>query len=90
MEDSTAKFKRVIIIADGWDNRNDFMNLATELNKKNILITILSIDSGSNSNMYSRFSELKGCNYYFILNEEDMDKYLIKQLNYICFPILLI
>ena len=40
--------------------------------------------------MYSRFSELKGCNYnyYFILNEEDMDKYLIKQLNYICFPIL--
>ena len=64
------------------------MELARELNKKNILITILSIDEGSNSNMYSKFSELKGCNYYFILNEDDMEKYLIKQLNYICFPIL--
>ena len=88
LNDSTAKFKRVIIITDGWDNRDDFMNMAKELNKKNILITILSIDSGSNSNMYSKFSELKGCNYYFILNEEDMEKYLIKQLNYICLPIL--
>ena len=45
------------------------------------LITILSICESSNSNMYSKFSELKGCNYYFILNEEDMEKYLIKQLN---------
>ena len=88
LNDSTAKFKRVIIITDGWDDRGNFMNLAKRLNEKNILITILSIDSGSNSNMYSSFSELKGCNYYFILNEEDMEKYLIKQLNYICFPIL--
>jgi hypothetical protein len=88
LSESTAKFKRVIIITDGWDDQGDFMNLATELNKKDILITILSIDEGSNSNMYSKFSELKGCNYYFILNEEDMEKYLIKQLNYICFPIL--
>ena len=88
LSESTAKFKRVIIITDGWDDQFDFMNLATELNKKDILITILSIDEGSNSNMYSKFSELKGCNYYFILNEEDMEKYLIKQLNYICFPIL--
>ena len=88
LSESTAKFKRVIIITDGWDDRGDFMNLATELNKKDILITILSIDSSSNSNMYSKFSELKGCNYFFILNEEDMEKYLIKQLNYICFPIL--
>ena len=88
LSESTAKFKRVIIITDGWDDQGDFMNLATELNKKDILITILSIDEGSNSNMYSKFSELKGCNYYFILNEEDMEKYLIKQLNYICFPVL--
>jgi hypothetical protein len=88
LDNSTSKFKRVIIITDGWDDRGTFMELARELNKKNILITILSIDEGSNSNMYSKFSELKGCNYYFILNEDDMEKYLIKQLNYICFPIL--
>ena len=85
---STAKFKRVIIITDGWDNRPDFMELAKELNKKDILITILSIDSGSNSSNYEKLSELKGCNYYFILNEYDIEKYLIKQLNYICFPVL--
>jgi hypothetical protein len=88
LDNSTSKFKRVIIITDGWDDRGTFMELARELIKKNILITILSIDEGSNSNMYSKFSELKGCNYYFILNEDDMEKYLIKQLNYICFPIL--
>ena len=85
---STAKFKRVIIITDGWDNRSEFMDLARELNKKDILITILSIDSGSNSSNYEKLSELKGCNYYFILNDSDMEKYLIKQLNYICFPVL--
>ena len=83
LKDSTAKFKRVIIITDGWDNHDSFMSLAKELNKKDILITVLSIDSGSNSDMYDKLSELKGCNYYFILNEHDMEKYLIKQLNYI-------
>ena len=88
LAESTAKFKRVIIITDGWDSSDEFINLAKELNQKDILVTILSIDSGSNSEMYSKFSELKGCNYYFILNEEDMEKYLIKQLNYICFPAL--
>jgi hypothetical protein len=30
--ESTAKFKRVIIITDGWDNHDSFMNLAKELN----------------------------------------------------------
>jgi hypothetical protein len=88
LNESTAKFKRVIIITDGWDNRPEFMALARELNKKDILITILSIDSSSNSSNYDKLSELKGCNYYFILNEYDMEKYLIKQLNYICFPAL--
>ena len=88
LNESKAKFKRVIIITDGWDNNPRFMELAQELNNKNILITILSIDSSSNSQMYEKFSELKGCNYYFILNEADMEKYLVKQLNYICFPVL--
>lgn len=86
--ESTPKFKRVIIIIDGWDNSKDFKELARELNKKNILITILSIDESSNSSVYEKISELKGCNYFFILNESDMEKYLIKQLNYICFPAL--
>ena len=63
------------------------MKLARELNKKNILITILSIDESSNSSVYEKISELKG-NYFFILNQSDMEKYLIKQLNYICFPAL--
>ena len=64
------------------------MEIARNLNKKNILITILSIDPNANSNLYDKLCELKGCNYYFILNETDMEKYLIRQFNYICFPIL--
>ena len=46
LKESTAKFKRVIIITDGWDDHDSFMNLAKELNEKDILITVLSIDSG--------------------------------------------
>ena len=85
---SKAKFKRVIIITDGWNDTPNFMDLAREYNKKDILITVLSIDSSSNSSLYEKLSELKGCNYYFILNERDMEKYLVQQLNYICFPAL--
>ena len=88
LDESTAKFKRVIIITDGWDNKTTFMDLARKLNEKNILITILSIDPFANSSIYDKLCELKGCNYYFILNERDMEKYLIHQFNYICFPIL--
>ena len=86
--ESKAKFKRLIIITDGWNDSPIFMDLARQYNQKNILITVLSIDSSSNSSVYEKLSELKGCNYYFILNERDMEKYLIKQLNYICFPAL--
>ena len=88
LEESTVQFKRVIIITDGWDNKQTFMDLARKLNEKNILITILTIDSSANTNLYDKLCELKGCNYYFILNERDMEKYLVHQLNYICFPIL--
>ena len=86
--ESTAKFKRVIIITDGWADNPDFMDLARQLNAINILITVLSIDSSANTEVYDKLCELKGCNYYFILNEKDMEKYLISQFNYICFPIL--
>ena len=88
LKESTAKFKRVIIITDGWARNPNFMDEAKKLNEKNILITIISIDSSANSALYDQLSELKGCNYYFVLNEKDMEKYLIKQFNYICFPIL--
>ena len=88
LNESTAKFKRVIIITDGWDNKNSFMDLARKLNEKDILITVISIDPSANSSLYDKLYEIKGCNYYFILNEKDMEKYLIRQFNYICFPIL--
>ena len=88
LKESTAKFKRVIIITDGWDNKESFMDLSKKLNKENILITVITIDPSGNSSLYDRLCELKGCNYYFILNETDMEKYLIHQFNYICFPIL--
>ncbi len=88
LTESTAKFKRVIIITDGWYGEPGFMDLARQLNDQNILITVLSIDSSANTEAYDELCELKGCNYYFILNEKDMEKYLISQFNYICFPIL--
>ena len=64
-----CKFKRVIIITDGWDNNPKFMEVARNLNQQNILITILSIEPNANSDLYEKLCELKGCNYYFILKK---------------------
>lgn len=75
LNESTSKFKRVIIITDGWNNNSNFMDVAKQLNEKNILITVISIDPSANSSLYEKLSEIKGCNYYFILNENDMEKY---------------
>lgn len=86
LTESKAKFKRIIIITDGWNNMNDFNDRVKELSDKGIMTTVLAIESSCNSNMFDNFSDIKGCNYYFLLNETDMEKYLIKQFNYICFP----
>ena len=88
--ESTKKNKRIIIITDLWAHDNDLKQF-TELFKKcvhqdNIEITIIGISQDANSHLAKIVAYEKGCNYYNVLDDGDLEKYLVKQFNYMCFP----
>ena len=88
--ESTKKNKRIFIITDLWAHDNDlkdFEKLFKEcVHEKNIEITIIGISQDANSHLAKIVSYEKGCNYYNVLKDIDLEKYLVKQFNYICFP----
>ena len=86
LEHSEKKNKRIIIITDLWAHDSQLSNFK-ELFKKcvhenKIEITIIGISQDANSHLAYE----KGCNYYNVLYPNDLEKYLVKQFNYICFP----
>ena len=88
--ESTKKNKRIIIITDLWAHDNDLKQF-TQLFKKcvhqdNIEITIIGISQDANSHLAKIVAYEKGCNYYNVLDDGDLEKYLVKQFNYMCFP----
>ena len=88
--ESTKKNKRIFIITDLWAHDNDlkdFEKLFKEcVNEKNIEITIIGISQDANSHLAKIVSYERGCNYYNVLKSSDLDKYLVQQFNYVCFP----
>ena len=90
LDSSTKKNKRIIIITDLWAHDNELKNFK-ELFKKcvhenKIEITIIGISQDANSHLAEIVAYEKGCNYYNVLNSSDLEKYLVKQFNYLCFP----
>lgn len=88
--ESTKKNKRIIIITDLWAHDNDLKQFE-ELFKKcvhedQIEITIIGISQDANSHLAKIVAYEKGCNYYNVLDENDLEKYLVQQFNYLCFP----
>ena len=88
--ESTKKNKRIIIITDLWAHDDDLKQF-TELFKKcvhqdNIEITIIGISQDANSHLAKIVAYEKECNYYNVLDDNDLEKYLVKQFNYMCFP----
>jgi len=57
------------------------------MDDNNIFLTILGISESFNTELTESISKIKRCNYYIILNEKDVKKYLIDEFNYICFPL---
>ena len=90
LEHSEKKNKRIIIITDLWAHDSQLSNFK-ELFKKcvhenKIEITIIGISQDANSHLAEVVAYEKGCNYYNVLYPNDLEKYLVKQFNYICFP----
>jgi len=80
--------RRIILITDMiYYEDKDFINSCKEMADNNIFLTILGISEGFNTELTESISKIKGCNYYIILNDTDMKKYLIDEFNYICFPL---
>ena len=89
LEHSTKKNKRIIIITDLWahDKTSNFEELFKKcVHEKKIEITIIGISQDANSHLAELVAYEKGCNYYNVLNSDDLEKYLVKRFNYICFP----
>ena len=70
------KFKWIIIINDGWDKDDKFMNYAITVTNNGIGISIIAIDIQSNSILFEKFSKLRGCNNFIATKEENLEKYL--------------
>ena len=82
------QYRRIILITDMIYNKDqNFIDLCKEMADNNIFLTILGISESFNTELTESISKIKGCNYYIILNERDMKKYLIDEFNYICFPL---
>jgi hypothetical protein len=88
--DTTKKNRRIILITDLWAHDSDLKEFKELFKKcvheKNIEITIIGISQDANSHLAQIVAYEKGCNYYNVLDESDLERYLVKQFNYICFP----
>jgi len=79
------KFKRRIIITDGWDNDDNFMNYAITITNNEILNFCYCNWNSIKCNIILKFSKLLGCNYFIATKEEDWEKDLILQSHYMTF-----
>lgn len=87
INESSNQFNRIIFITDmEYFNDSNFMNLYKNLANENIFITVLGISKQFNTELQEQISQTKGSNYYIIEQMSDLDKYLNKEFNYICFP----
>ena len=85
--DKGNKTKRIILITDMlYRHDEQFIELCHQMSKEKIYLTILGISNQFNTELAGEVSNIKGSNYYVITNLEDIDKYLVHEFNYICFP----
>lgn len=90
MENVDKKEKRIIMITDACynDKDNSLFNLYKQcVEEKGVSITIMAISSESNLILADTLSHFKGCNYFPITKSSDLETFLIKNFNYIFFPI---
>ena len=90
LEGINKKEKRIIMITDAYysDIDGKLINLFERcVEEKGISITIMAISSESNLSLADKLCHFKGCNYFPITNSSDLETFLIKNFNYIFFPV---
>ena len=90
LNNKEKKEKRIVMITDAvYDDINDELSKLFEncVEEKGIPITIMAISSESNLFLADKLSRYKGCNYFSICSSFDLENYLVKNFNYIFFPI---
>ena len=90
LDNNEKKEKRILMITDAvYDDINDELEKLFEecVEKKEIPITIMAISSEANLILAEKLSKFKGCNYFSICKSLDLENYLVKNFNYIFFPI---
>ena len=85
--DKGNKNKRIILITDmEYEHNEEFISLCHKISKEKIYLTILGISDQFNTELVEEIAHIEGSNYYVITKMEDIEKYLVKEFNYVCFP----
>ena len=82
--------RRIIMITDVdyYDSNNELFNLFKKcVEEKGISITIIAISENSNLSLADKICHFKGCNYFSITKNSELESFMVKNFNYIFFPI---
>ena len=86
-KNSSNKHKRIIFLTDMISfNEQNFLTLYKDLSLSDIYITVLGISENFNTKLQEEVAHVKGSNYYICEYSEDIQKYLVDEFNYVCFP----
>ena len=81
------KMRRIIIITDMEDRADEELTKFCEkLSLEGIYITILGISENFRTDLAEMTSHIKGANYVVIKEIKDINKYLVEDFEYLCFP----
>ena len=81
------KMRRIIIITDMEDRVNEELSKFCErISQEGIYVTILGISSSFRTDLAEMTSHIKGANYVVIKESKDINKYLVEDFEYLCFP----
>ena len=81
------KMRRIIIITDMEDRVNEELTKFCEkISNEGIYVTILGISSSFRTDLAEMTSHIKGANYVVIKESKDINKYLVEDFEYLCFP----
>ena len=79
--------RRMIIITDMEDRVDkQLTNFCEIISKEGIYITILGISNEFRTDLAELTSHIKGANYVVIKESKDINKYLVEDFEYLCFP----
>ena len=81
------KIRRIIIITDMEDNANETLTeFCEKISEEGIYISILGISDNFRTDLAELTSHVKGANYVVITEINDINKYLVEDFEYLCFP----